>query len=578
MSKGPWKKPKEERVGQVHPVLLNPDAPIMSDEKRKDIERRKKEVEREMDRLFIANRRQKNLEAIDELQGTVPLDQNLVEVSEQIADTEEPQMPNTPIVAIEDKETTELYKAFLKDQCLFAEFFLPSTVNAQSPDFHKEIYELMSTENRIALAAPRGFAKSTIIAKIYPLHAALFKKHRDICIISASEGLASEHLRFIKQEIEGNVKIKSFWGSLVSDKWTETLLVVKHPDGFTTTIRAKGAGGQIRGFRPDCIILDDIETDESVENEDQRKKLKSWIFKACLNTLLPGGKFVFIGTIIHPLSVLSDILAVDNGWSKRKYKAYMGGYERAGDELWPQMWPHDKLQERKKEIGSWAFASEYMNDPIADGTRAIRDDHIRYWKEMPRQYSAVIAIDPAYSEDENADWKVAVLVAIDQNMNRYLLDYVRCHDPSGEFIDQIINLWQRNKGYITAVGCPSGGGDKEFWNSLQKQADHRRIAWPLVELKNVFKSATGQDIRNKKERCIAALQPLFEKGMYYIGPNHLEARDEILTLGSSKHDDLVDALTYCENILTPVYYDTKLDMQSEIPNQAGKSTNYGMDD
>lgn len=475
-------------------------------------------------------------------------------------------------------DVARLYKEFLDDPCMFARFFFPALMSYETPVFHHEIYQLMASQQRIALAAPRGFAKSTIIAKIYPLHAALFKRHRDICIISASEGLAQEHLRFIKQECEGNQKIKAMWGNVTSDKWTETLLVIKHEDGFMCTIRAKGAGGQIRGFRPDCIILDDIETDEGVENEDQRKKLKSWIFKACLNTLLPEGKFVIIGTLISPLSVLTDILDINNGWCKRKYQAYIGGQEKEGFELWPQMWNHKRLQERKAEIGSWAFASEYMNDPLADGSRPIQGNMIRTWTELPLQYSGVIAIDPAYSEEETADWKVAVLVAMDLQQNRYLVDYIRTHAPSGEFIDDIIGMYLRNKHFVTSVGCPSQGGDREFWTSLCKQADHRRVAWPLVELKNVFKTATGVDKRNKKARTIAALQPIFEKGQYYVHETHQEAIDEILTIGSSRHDDLTDALSYCENILTPMYYDTKFNADSQPVDMSGKSQNYGMED
>lgn len=465
------------------------------------------------------------------------------------------------------QEVAWAYNMMQEDMSSFISWFLPHVMTSNEiPTFHKEIFSIIKGCDRIALAAPRGFAKSTIVTKFYPLHSALFKRHKDICIISASEGLASEHLRFIKLEIENNAKIKAVWGDVRSEKWNETHLAITHKDGFICNIRAKGAGGQIRGFRPDCIILDDIETDDSCESEDQRKKLKHWIFKACLNTLMPSGKFCLIGTLIHPLSVLNDILKISNGWTKKRFQAYIDGIEKEGNELWPAMWSHDKLQQRKREIGTWAFASEYMNNPMVDESNPIKEEYLRYYDTPPTSMSVVVICDPAYTEDTTGDWKVAMVIGIDKNQNRYVLEYHRSHAPTGEYQDAILNLYIKYKNICTAVGCPSGGGDREFFNSLMKNAADKKIYPPFVELKNVFHSATGQDIRNKKNRIVAALQPLFEKGKYYIHTEHLEVRDELLTIGSSQHDDLVDCMSYAENVLTPVYFDSN-----------NKSEDFGVD-
>jgi hypothetical protein len=46
------------------------------------------------------------------------------------------------------------------------------------------------------------------------------------------------------------------------------------------------------------------------------------------------------------------------------------------------------------------------------------------------------------------------------------------------------------------------------------------------------------------------------QGKYYIAPDHMEAREELLTIGSSKNDDIVDTLAYSEQILQPIYYET----------------------
>lgn len=477
---------------------------------------------------------------------------------------------------ITQKEALELYKKLSTDFRASTEFFLKNHLTVEIADFHKELYSILPSTPRLALATPRGHGKSRICSVFYPIWLALFGLRKDITIISASETLAIEWLRQIKRELELNPKILTFFGELKSDKWTENHIILNNQS--RVNIRARGAGGQIRGFRPDCLICDDLETNESVESEEQRKKLKEWIFKDCLNTLLPEGQFIIIGTLIHPLSVLSDLLSIDNGWQKKKFQAYIDGIQESGHELWKAMWSHEKLQQRKREIGSWAFAAEYMNDPTSNETAPIKENQIRIWDKFPTAYSSVLAIDPAYSEDEKADFKTCSHIAIDQQGNRYLASYIRTHNPIGEFQNAIINLWLQNRNTITAIGIPNSGVEKSFFDSFLKKCDERKLYPPVVELKNSFsQSGTSVSVRNKKARIIAALQPLFEQGKYFIHADHLEARDELLTIGSSRWDDLVDTMAYAEQILQPFLIEPK---QEEVdrygsPVETPVTNNYG---
>jgi len=473
------------------------------------------------------------------------------------------------------KQRADILRPYKDDFGLFVNNFLNKWLTSDIPEFHVTLYDWVPKHKRLAIAAPRGFAKSTIISRFYPIWLALFGKAKDITLISASETLAIGFLRDIKREIETNEKIKELFDDLRTDKWTENHIILK----TGTQIRARGAGGQIRGFRPDVIICDDIETDESVESEEQRKKIKDWLFKACINTLLPDGQFIIIGTIIHPLSVLADLLVMDNGWKKHKFQAYRNAIQEPGNELWAKLWTHEKLQIRKAEIGSWAFSAEYLNNPVSNETAPVQEKHIRYWTELPKQYSCVIAVDPAYSDDETSDYKVASVVAIDQQMNRYLVSYIRTHEPIGAFQDSIINLFLRHKDCLTGVGVPNSGTEKAFFDSFLRKCEERKLlSIPIVELKNAFTSSvTNVSVRNKKQRVVAALQPLFEQGKYYIHGTHIEAREELLTIGSSRWDDVVDSMAYAEQILQPIYYDVggKEDFSEEVKIDHGQ-TGYGI--
>jgi len=111
--------------------------------------------------------------------------------------------------------------------------------------------------------------------------------------------------------------------------------------------------------------------------------------------------------------------------------------------------------------------------------------------------------------------------------------------PIGEFMDAIVNLWLQNRNTVTAIGIPNSGVEKSFFDSFLKKCDEKKVYPPVVELKNAFtQTGTSISIRGKKARVTAALQPLFEQGKYFIHPDHIEARDELLTIGSSRWDDV----------------------------------------
>ena len=158
-----------------------------------------------------------------------------------------------------------------------------------------------------------------------------------------------------------------------------------------------------------------------------------------------------------------------NEWTKHRYKAYLDGIQEEGHELWPEERPHDWLQKRKAEIGSWAFASEYLNNPILDETAPIKENNIRYWSALPDDLSMVIAVDPAYSEDVRADYKTASLIGANPTSDRFLCEYIHTHKPVGEFQDSILNLYLRYKHRITAIGIPQ---DRD-WETCLRLDLHR---------------------------------------------------------------------------------------------------------
>jgi hypothetical protein len=452
------------------------------------------------------------------------------------------------------EELLPYHKIWMNDIQAFAEEFFPHLLTKPSALFHSEIYKFLSAGHRnLILEVFRGGAKSTICLIIKPIHFALYKQTGDITLISKSESFVLNEInRKIKYEFENNEKLRTIFGDQTTEKWSETYFVLKNGIAF----EGLGIGGQLRGGRRGLIVLDDLEDEESAISEDQRDKLKRRIGKEIAPKLLPEGEMVYVGTPVHQLCYIHQVYQTpNNGWTKLHFPAYKDGRQEDGFEQWKEMYSHTFLQGEKTKWGSNYFSSEYLCNPIVDENCPIKEGQIRYWEKLPQQYSCVIAVDPAYSEDATADYKVATIVAIDQAQNRYLLTYLRTHDTLGEFQDGIINLFLQHKNYCTGVGVPNSGVEKSFFDSFMKKCEERKVYPPVIELKNSFtRGGTSTNVRNKQARVTAALQPLFQSGKYYIRPEHLEAREELLTIGQSRHDDIVDCLAYAENILQPVFY------------------------
>lgn len=476
-------------------------------------------------------------------------------------------------------EQLAYYQLFRDDIYQFATFFFPHLLGKNSAEFHKTIYKDLAVGHKYsAFEIFRGAGKSTINLIIKPIHFAIFKPIGDITLISKSESFVLNEInRKIKSEIEHNTDLKEMFGLEPTPKWSETYFIIKNPlHGKEVAFEGLGIGGQLRGGRRGLIVLDDLEDEETAISEEQRDKLKRRIGKEIAPKLLPEGELIYVGTPVHQLCYLHQVIQTpNNGWHKRIFPAYKDGVQAEGSEAWVEMFPHSRLQEFKNTWGTNYFSSEYMCNPIVDENCPIKPDQIRYWTELPKQYSCVIAVDPAYSDDISSDYKVASVVAIDQALNRYKIGGIRTHSTIGEFQNAIINLYLQYKPYLTGLGIPNSGVEKAFFDSFMKKCDERKVTPPVIELKNAFqRSQNSTSIRNKTARVIATLQPLFQQGKYYIAPDDLETRDELLTIGSSKHDDIVDTLAYAEQILQPVYFDVNTEptyyQEQEI------ETNYGL--
>lgn len=115
------------------------------------------------------------------------------------------------------------------------------------------------------LSWARSLAKSTITMFII-LFLVLTGRKKNIIMTSATQDAAIRLLDPYKKELEGNARIRAYYGQQldIAKKWTEIEFVTASGAAF----RAIGANNAPRGTRnkadrPDVLLVDDYDTDEA---------------------------------------------------------------------------------------------------------------------------------------------------------------------------------------------------------------------------------------------------------------------------------------------------------------------------
>lgn len=359
------------------------------------------------------------------------------------------------------------------DLSYFGRAYLRHYFARKSPKFHKELDGIwengvmkgkdpMLEAKRIsrmdgtrqAVAAPRGHAKSTNLTFKDGLHAVLYGYKHYILILSDSSDQAEGFLEDIKTELEDNADILMDFGSLEGKKVWRTGTILTKTD---VKVEAIGSGKKVRGrkhrnWRPDLIVLDDIENDENVNTPEQRKKLKNWFDKAVSKAGDTYTDIVYIGTILHYDSLLSNVLK-NPRYKVRKYRAvnsfavneklwekwesiYINLFNENHEEdarsfyeaneeamlegtdvLWEEKLSYYDLMVIKVSEGEASFNSELQNNPVDPDNATFNPEWNDYYE--PEQYDfksaefiIIGANDPSLGKNKKSDTSAIISLAL----------------------------------------------------------------------------------------------------------------------------------------------------------------------
>lgn len=435
--------------------------------------------------------------------------------------------------------------------------------------FEKVISSDPTLASKIALAAPRGNAKSTATSLILPLWCICAQHRKFIGILSDTTEQANEFLEFIKTELEANERLREDFPEACGPgrTWKSGHIITVNG----VKVRCWGTGKSLRGarhgsHRPDLVICDDLENDEHIDSPEQRRKTEDWFFKAVMKIGNRNTVYIVVGTILHYDSLLSKLLNRP-GWTGSKYKAvirfstsslwdqwekiYSGReaalsradefFEKhrlemlAGTEvLWPAVEDYYYLMKMRASDGPSAFDSEKQNEPINPSDCLFQEDWFQFWNDevgsKPRSTDAVFcAVDPSMGK-QSSDPSAILIGAVREGGGIDILEA----DIKRRHPDAIMEaLFDYHEMYhLTRVVIEEVQFQELFKDQLINESAARKLYLPVEGTR---------PIANKLLR-ITKLQPHIRNGFIRFRRNQRTLLDQLKYYPKADHDDGPDAL------------------------------------
>jgi predicted phage terminase large subunit-like protein len=436
-----------------------------------------------------------------------------------------------------------------------------------TPACHLEWWELCCSDHPlVAIAAPRGHAKSTAITHAYTLANLLFRERAFCLIVSDTYEQAVMFLKEIVSELQDNEELIAFFNINPDfEKDSENDIIVRFNDGGRFRIIAKGSEQKVRGLkwdgrRPDLIVCDDLENDEIVQNDERRKKFKDWFLDALVPCRSDNGIIRIVGTILHLDSLLETLMPPLHdkkytvfedlkSWSTNSKRAWRGvryrahpGIDDFSSILWESKWPKTRLlAERQKYLytGNPAcYAKEYLNYPIDESHAYFRRGDFLPMTDRDKEVSKhyYVGVDLALGESDRSDFSSFVVGGVDEDGMLHIVDVINERMDTMEAMETFFQLQLR---YDPEVFVMEGAAiEKSIGPFLQAEM----IKPNRVPL-SIMKKTPSKD----KDYRARSIQARMRAGGVKFDKNaewYPRFERELVEFPSSKHDDMVDAFAY----------------------------------
>jgi predicted phage terminase large subunit-like protein len=310
--------------------------------------------------------------------------------------------------------------------------------------------------------------------------------------------------------------------------WSDTRFTVRRPaETIGPSVTALGIGSALTGTRADLLVCDDVVDVRALHSPADRQRAKTYYHENLVNLLEPGGRIWSFYTPWHRDDLNAEL---------KKNQSYALFRRSVGDDLepvWPEKWPRERLEERRREIGATAFARAYRLVCVPDDALAIRPETIRCWSGTHPYDRKILAVDPATSTKPNADFSALVMFGQTEAKQIHCLEAIARRLAAPALIELIADADRRwNPDMILFEGV---GGFAALFDLMRFNSN---FGGKLVKV----------DQHSSKESRVQALSVHVEQGRFLlegtggvVSPGQQALFDEMTAFPVGEHDDLVDA-------------------------------------
>jgi hypothetical protein len=254
----------------------------------------------------------------------------------------------------------------------------------------------------------RGLGKSTDAEEAIALKSG-FEEYHNCLIVGAREDLAAERLDAIKNHITNNELFIETFGNLKGPVWGDKEIVLSNGLRILAIGRGQSMLGiKFRDWRPDLVLIDDLEKAEERLNETQRKGVHKWLLATLIPALDPDATIIMNGTHRELLDVMGMVKAdieqakvegVQSEWTALAYPIEYIDKDGKRQATWPDRYPLDWIDRRRKtyeRVGRLRdFMVEYMLKVESESDKSFSKDMFRVEPIVRTWQSVYCMFDPA---------------------------------------------------------------------------------------------------------------------------------------------------------------------------------------
>ena len=339
------------------------------------------------------------------------------------------------------------------------------------PTLHRHMWDLCCSDwPKVAIAAPRGCAKSTSITFSYLIAVLGYRERRFAVIISDTEGQAIEFLADLRMAFGENKELRKVFGVHRILKDSQTDMVVEFADGEQFRVLAKGSLQKLRGLkwrgqRPDIFIGDDLENEELTENDDRREKFRTWFY----GSVLPAGNdrciYRIVGTVLHFDALLERLMPKSEDpntyrnilsewnyskeWKSVKYRAHpsLNDFSKL---LWEEKLSEERLRAYMADYRDQGlpdvYSREYLNEPISDDNAYFaKPDFLPITpKDRELRKTFYAGADLAISKADRAAYTVIYVAGLDEEGKLQVIHRAKGRWDGLEIINEMFVIQERH--------------------------------------------------------------------------------------------------------------------------------------